>query len=229
MATIIKKFQLYGFRNFIIFSLLEINRRLRRIFLQSFSQNKEDLIIEKILQKKIISYIDIGSNHPIKFNNTYRFYLHGARGINIEPNLSLIKKYQKIRPKDKNLHLGLAKQNGSSMFYQLDPDVNSTFSQQHVKEKIKEGCIKTNQYSVKISTLKQIFQKYYKNRNVDLVSIDTEGYDYQILKGNDWSQYRPRIICIEDNSIETQKLLINLNYSLKFITINNSIYLDEKK
>jgi len=228
MATIIKKFQLYGFKNFFLFSLLEINRRFRRIFLKSFSQNKEDLIIEKILHKQITSYVDIGSNHPIKFNNTYRFYLYGSRGINIEPNLSLITTYQQTRPKDRNLHLGLAKQNSSSIFYQLDPDVNSTFSQKQVKEKLKEGCVKIKQYPVKILTLKQIFQKYYKNLNVDLVSIDTEGYDYQILEGNDWSQYRPKIICIEDNSLKTQQYLTNRHYSLKAITTNNSIYLNEK-
>jgi len=227
MATIIKKFQLYGPKNFIIFSFIEIGRLVRRFVLKSFSQNKEDLIIEKILGYKINSYIDIGSNHPVKFNNTYRFYLYGAHGINIEPNLSLIKSYQQIRPKDKNLHLGIAKQRGSLIFYQLDPDVDSTFSQKQAMEKVRSGCVLLNQYPVKTSTLKNIFLKYFKNKKLDLLSIDTEGYDYQILQSNNWRRFRPKIICVEDNTLKTKKFLLNLHYSLKVITTNNSLYLDE--
>jgi len=229
MATIIKKFQIYGFKNFVIFSIIEIGRLMRRQFLKSFSQNREDLIIDKILNKKNISYVDIGSNHPIKFNNTYRFYLQGSHGINIEPNPSLINKYQLFRPKDENLNTGIANQKKSLTFYQLDPDVGSTFSKTQANETIKKGSQLVSQYPIKILTLENVFKKYYKNKKVDLLSIDTEGYDYQVLQSNDWSKYQPTIICIEDNTLKTQQYLINKNYSLKAITVNNSIYLNEKQ
>lgn len=228
MATIIQKLQIYGPKNFIIFSFIEIGRLINRQILKSFSQNKEDLIIEKILKRKLKSYIDIGSNHPVKFNNTYRSYLFGARGVNVEPNLALIKNYRQLRPKDKNLQIGIARQKSISTFYQLDPDVDSTFSLKQVQNKVIHGCHLTAKYQVKILTLKNIFRKYFNHKNIDLLSIDTEGYDFQILQSNNWHKYRPKVICIEDNTLKTQKLLIKNNYSLRAITLNNSIYLDEK-
>ncbi|MFA5025938.1 MAG: FkbM family methyltransferase [Candidatus Shapirobacteria bacterium] len=228
MATIIQKFKLYGPKHFIIFSFIEIGRIFNRFLLKTYSQNQEDLIIERILKRKVSSYIDIGSNHPVKFNNTYRFYLTGSRGINIEPNLSLIKNSKLLRPKDKNLQIGIAKNKSISTFYQLDPDVDSTFSQSQANDKVKQGCRLVDKYQVKIYTLKQIFQQYFNHKNLDLLSIDTEGYDLQILQSNDWDKYRPKILCIEDNSLETQQLLTKNLYTLREITVNNSIYFDEK-
>jgi len=228
MATIIHKYKLYGFKNFIKFSYIEINRIIARHTLKTFSQNKEDLIIENLLTYKPKSYIDIGSNHPIKFNNTYRFYLSGARGINIEPNRSLISLYNKLRPRDNNLNIGVAKKANIKIFYQLDPDVDSTFSQKQALNKINSGSYLIDKYKVNLINLQKIFNRYLKNTKIDLLTIDTEGYDYQIIQGNDWSKNRPKIICIEDNSLAIQSFLISQDYILKAITNNNSIYLDEK-
>ncbi|MCK5460340.1 FkbM family methyltransferase, partial [Candidatus Parcubacteria bacterium] len=36
------------------------------------------------------------------------------------------------------------------------------------------------------------------NTNIDFLSIDVEGLDYQVLKSNNWQKYRPEIVLIED-------------------------------
>ncbi len=46
---------------------------------KSYSQCGEDLIVKFILrdvmgEKRNISYMDIGANHPIRLSNTYLFY-----------------------------------------------------------------------------------------------------------------------------------------------------------
>ena len=44
----------------------------------SFSQEGEDIILNNILNdKKSGFYIDIGAHHPVRFSNTYLFYLKG--------------------------------------------------------------------------------------------------------------------------------------------------------
>lgn len=223
------KFKLYGPKLFILFSIIELKRTFLRHFVHSYSQNKEDILIEKFSKTIITNYIDIGSNHPTKFNNTYRFYLKNARGIVIEPNKDLIKLHKKSRPKDICLNIGIANKSSSSMFYQLDPDVNSTFSRIQSQAEVNKGSILVKKYKIKTSTLKELCQKYFSDKTIDLLSIDTEGYDYLILKSNDWSLFRPKIICIENNSHRTQKLLINHNYLLRGFTPNNSIYVDTRK
>jgi hypothetical protein len=51
-----------------------------------------------ILQIPKPTYIDIGTNHPYKCNNTFYFYNRGSKGVCIEPDQQfapLIKKYRK--------------------------------------------------------------------------------------------------------------------------------------
>ena len=52
---------------------------------KSYSYSHVDLVVDKMFSKINKGfYIDIGCNHPIKFNNTYTLYKRGWRGINID-------------------------------------------------------------------------------------------------------------------------------------------------
>ena len=83
-----------GFINLLIYLAKAINDTyIKKYVWGSFSQKGEDLIIERIIGNKEKGfYIDIGAHNPNVFNNTKRFYVKGWSGINIEPNLILIKK-----------------------------------------------------------------------------------------------------------------------------------------
>ena len=55
----------------------------------SYSQMGEDLVVESIFEMLEITpkrYLDIGAADPIVFNNTYRLYRRGLRGVLVEPN-----------------------------------------------------------------------------------------------------------------------------------------------
>ena len=51
----------------------------------SYAISNVDLIIDRIFSKinKGI-YVDVGCNHPIKYNNTYLLYKKGWNGINVD-------------------------------------------------------------------------------------------------------------------------------------------------
>ena len=53
---------------------------------KSYSLSNVDLVIERIFKnKKKGIFIDVGCNHPIKYNNnTYLLYKKGWNGINID-------------------------------------------------------------------------------------------------------------------------------------------------
>ena len=68
---------------------------------KSYSISNVDLVIDRMfanIDKGI--YVDVGCNHPIKFNNTYLLYRRGWRGINIDFDSKSIKEFKKYRPKD---------------------------------------------------------------------------------------------------------------------------------
>lgn len=210
-------------------------------FKNSFSQKGEDLIIDKLLgYKKKGSYIDVGAHNPDKLSNTKRFYLRGWRGINIEPNPKLLSKFISKRNKDINLNLGISEKRGFQKFYLIDPDGLSTFSPKEAKNHETSGYKTTNVLVIKTLPLRDIFKKYVR-RNVDFLSIDTEGCDLEVLKSNDWRRFKPKIICIEtgvhDNwkNLKKTKLksiesFLKTNGYLKYFDNGlNSIFIDKIK
>jgi hypothetical protein len=77
---------------------------------RSFSQFGEDLIVARVcanLGVKNPRYLDIGANDPRFRNNTYYFYLKGARGCCVEPDVRLCARIKRIRPEDICLNIGI--------------------------------------------------------------------------------------------------------------------------
>ena len=47
--------------------------------------------------------MDVGCNHPIKYNNTYLLHKKGWNGINIDLDKDSIDQFNKLRKKDTNI------------------------------------------------------------------------------------------------------------------------------
>ena len=71
---------------------------------KSYSISNVDLIIDRMFSNLNNGiYIDVGCNHPIKFNNTYLLYKRGWSGINIDLDSKSINEFKKFRPNDYNI------------------------------------------------------------------------------------------------------------------------------
>ena len=71
---------------------------------KSYSISNVDLIIDRMFSKVEKGvFIDLGCNHPIKFNNTYLLYKRGWRGINIDLDPKNIRLFNLERPKEINI------------------------------------------------------------------------------------------------------------------------------
>ena len=78
--------------------------------LMSFAQSSEDIIAGFLLGYlgiQDVSYLDIGAYDPILINNTYYFYKKRHRGILVDPNVTMCKKLESIRPEDTTLTAGI--------------------------------------------------------------------------------------------------------------------------
>jgi len=162
------------------------------------SQCGEDLIIESFLPfKKDGFFVDIGAHHPVKYSNTFLFHNKGWTGINIEPNPKKKGLFNFFRNKDINLNIGIGPVKSEMDFYVFDESTLSTFDENSVKEFKKIGHIVTDIIKVPVLPLKEVLEKYANNKEIDLMSVDTEGYDIEVLKSNDWKKFRPHFIIIE--------------------------------
>ena len=73
---------------------------------KSYSLSNVDLVIERIFKNKNNGvFIDVGCNHPIKYNNTYLLYKKGWSGLNIDFDKSSIDQFKKLRKRDENSEL----------------------------------------------------------------------------------------------------------------------------
>ena len=84
----------------------------RRAYMNpSYSIEGEDRIVRTLLWRKHDKgfYVDVGAHHPFRFSNTYLFYTQGWSGINIDATPGSMKAFNKYRPRDINLEVGVGR------------------------------------------------------------------------------------------------------------------------
>lgn len=166
----------------------------------SYSQEGEDRILNSIFGGKPKGfYIDIGAHHPQRFSNTNLFYNMGWHGINIDASKEAIQLFKTYRKRDVNLCIGVGLKSEKKEYIMFDEPAVNTFVVASAKDKLQNTKFKViNKRMVKIEPLSKILNKYLKKKvQIDFLTIDVEGLDYQVLKSNDWNKYRPKYIVAE--------------------------------
>jgi FkbM family methyltransferase len=166
----------------------------------SYSQCGEDILVRYIFILRGISkpsYIDIGANDPFFLSNTALLYAYGSRGINIEANPTLHKKFQKKRPGDINLNVGIGEKEDELDFFIMTDNTLSTFSKTEADSMQLHGKSLKEVQSIKLITVTSVIEKYCNNIFPDFLSIDVEGLDFQILQSINFEVTKPKVICVE--------------------------------
>ena len=206
------------------------------------SQFGEDKKIIKLFDKnKKGTYVDVGCFHPTRQNNTYLMYKLGWSGVNIDLNPLTIELFKVARPNDINICAAVSNSNGvKNLFFDHDLSSLNTISKNHTlyiekafgKKDLKKKKIKT-------TTLDNLLKKE-KISKIDFMNIDIEGHELEVLKTFNFKHFDIRVICIEIvnydyysksikiNKNEIFKLLKKNNYTLKFNTVVNYIFIKNK-
>ena len=150
-------------------------------------------------------FVEIGGGDPIIASNTYLLQENfGWSGIIVEPNPELVKKTIDIRCNDGKVSVysfALSSKNGvenflpSGMLGTFERFVGGDFhSKQRKKLKKSQGLI-----SVETKT-PQTFIEECKIKQIDFLSLDTEGSEWEIISNWPFELIRPTAICIEVNN-----------------------------
>lgn len=148
-------------------------------------------------------FVDIGAHDGISINNTFFFEQLGWDGICFEPIPSVFENLKKNR-KCKCINKAIYTDNSKHSFFKIDgysemlSGLVSEFQQNHVvriNKEIEEHYQNFEYIDVECGTVTEEIQ----NVNINLLSIDTEGSEYSILKTVDFTKYNIEIIVLELN------------------------------
>lgn len=211
-------------------------------FRKSYAQHGEDLLVEHLMRLLRVEqpfFIDVGAHHPYMLSNTFLLYQHGARGVNVEPDPSLLEAFRQYRPLDTNLQCGVRFDDSTeSTLYIMSSPVLNTFSRQEAEHVAGFGTYTiTGQVQVPLLSLSQIVQAYCPSGVVDFVSIDVEGLDWEIIQYNQLHILRPKVLCVEtmrytENGIGKKnadliQYLTSIDYQIHADTGLNTIFVDK--
>ena len=200
-------------------SLFQYIFLLRKLFLtrtrfHHFSQFAEDISIGRLFPKGFKGvYVDVGCFHPRKYNNTWKLYKAGWRGINIDIDAIKIKGFNIVRPHDHNIACAVSAEIGtveyfSNGFYSLTTTMSEDFSQ------------KRSNYIKKTSICKPlnliIEESPFAERSIDFLSIDVEGHDLEALKSLNFRTHTPSVIAIESHAKSLKE--VNSSPEFRFLT-----------
>jgi hypothetical protein len=195
------------------YRLLSLYRAKRAVLSDtSFGQSGEDewflssLRAEKIPWAESGFYVDLGANHPMVFSSTYLLYKAGWRGLTVDPIPSLCALHRRMRPNDICLNAGVGAASEQRLFWETAPDFFSSFSKEDTQRAQEHGhCIILRETNVSLLTPLEILRDVPDDRQVNYLSIDTEGLDDEILRSWPWEQSTPDIVSCEASALGGQE------------------------
>lgn len=193
--------------------LQRIRRRIFEFFgWDCFSRaalNDLDRKLEKYLPHRNGFFIEAGANDGFSQSNTYYFEkIKGWSGVLIEPVPHLYQKCVRERSKSlvfncalvsqdyENTHVSMIYSNLMSLVRGAQQSDSADFEHARKGARIQQDIGDVYEFRINARTLTSILDEV-KEQDIDLLSLDVEGYELNVLKGLNLNKYCPKFILIE--------------------------------
>lgn len=185
---------------------------------KSFSlcdSNREqlDLKLDKIFKEKQNGvYIELGANDGLTQNNTAFFeFTRNWTGLLIEPSMGGYNLCCQNRPNSICVNMCCVSDDYKESSVKGDFNSNLMSSVNGIR------LNSQNLVEVECSTLSKLIEIKLEDKSIDLLSLDTEGYELNILNGLNLNKHRPKFMLIEIYTNDYDSIveyLLNNNYKL---------------
>lgn len=199
--------------------------------IEYYSQNGEDFLLSQYFSGNNGFFVEIGCIDGKRFSNTYHFERKGWKGICVEAHADYIPLMKTNRPNSIVVHCAVGEKDEDDVtFYanargalsSLDPTTEERWRRDYAK--YFSGF---TEQRVQKRTLTSIF-KQCAAPQIDILSIDIEGYEVEAMSGLDFSFYKPRVIAVESDSPDhrekLEKMLTGAGYHFATEWIGNLFY-----
>ena len=166
------------------------------------------------------SFLEFGAYDGVNFSNTYLLEKNfGWQGLIIDPIPNHFDIMKRSRSCQKLL---------GAITPEKQKNVKVVEKPASNLSKIADRKILTKMHTIPAFTLTEILEKYFLSKDLDFLSIDTEGNDIEILKSINIFDYRIKSICVEHNnrlgSEEVIKYMEKVGYELAFREFSKNDY-----
>lgn len=180
-------------------------------------------------------YIDVGGGHPVADNVSMWFYERGWRGLVVEPQTALARLYPHVRPRDIVFDGLVGRESGTHelhVFPRLH-GLSTTIGANAERSQVHGDNYRT--LTLPMLTLADLCQQHDMDR-IDFLKIDVEGAEADVLAGNDWSRFRPKIVVAEaiDPATNTathlawEPILLDAGYRFRLDDTLNRFYVADE-
>ena len=186
--------------------------QLIKYFSKSKSQLRQDLFVLYFLDFKTNGFfVEFGATDGVELSNTYLMEKEfGWSGIVAEPAKYWHNALRRNR--DCFIETNCVWKDSDSIlsFNEVNARVFSTINLFSDSDLHSETRKNGKTYDVKTISLNDLLIKYDAPRIIDYLSIDTEGSEFEILNGFDFSEYAFRVITCEHNYTPMRKQIFDL-------------------
>jgi FkbM family methyltransferase len=205
------------------------NKKLSKLMFladKSKSQLKQDLFVLSELDfKRNGFFVEFGATNGIDLSNTYLLETEfGWNGILAEPAKCWHKELKENRRCYIETNCVWHDSTSILTFNEVEAAELSTISSYSNCDRHQKTRRSGHSYNVNTISLTDLLKKYNAPKEIDYLSIDTEGSEYEILNNFDFSDYQFKVITCEHNFTPNRKkieeLLTHNGYSRKYTSLS---------
>jgi len=194
--------------------------------MKQYAQNKQDeWVLIETNNKRNGYFVDFGACDGKIFSNTYRLEKEfGWKGICCEPNKVYHKDLVLNRPNSVIDFRCVYSETGKKInFFEVsdNPELSVMEEYASVKDEHYDKRQNHTSYEIKTVSLNDLLDQHNSPKEIDFLSIDTEGSEYDILNNFNFDEYNIKTICVEHNwtpsRIKIFDLLVVNGYQRVFV------------
>ncbi len=200
-----------------------------------YSQHGEDALLDMIFgDQKEGFFVEVGCIDGRRFSNTLFFEEHGWKGMCVEAHAGYIESLKKNRPNSIICHCAAGEADEDAIFYanargslsSLDKTKETLWQRDYAP--YFSGFEEQQVRKIRLNSLLDSYQI----SEIDILSLDIEGYEVEAMKGLDLSRHHPKVMVIEsdDSQHEAQldELILPYGYSKPIRLYANLFYVRDE-
>jgi len=170
---------------------------------ESHAQFAEDRILAEIFGERTKGYcVEVGANDGVTGSASYLFEKRGWQCLLVEPIPALVREIRKHRA-CRVVNCAASAREGQATFFVAE-NVEAVSGLDLTPERadwIRRAGGTIKEIKVRTATLDSLLEQAGFGE-LDFVTIDVEGHELSVLEGFDLERHRPRIVILEDNTVD---------------------------